>query len=284
MPYIGADVEPLHIPNPLPFQSRYVATNGKLGKAHNVAGRGFGDHHRDWLKQLSCEEIGDLWRVVSRSVRPKLPAQRFPDSRILFSYGSNINLDALNRGRQFAISLLPLETRDSDGLEPFQGKIIALSTSLPMRSQSFVGRFFMMKRVAVPAILAVSAAVLFVTLSVAQSDKPAKSGMNMGDTPATQPSGKLTKMESPKRVCMVTNKAFEDDQIAVEVGGKTYYGCCEMCKGRLTSDAKLRSAVDPVSQKPVDKAEAVIAADSKGKVFYFENDENLAAYNAKVAK
>jgi len=28
----------------------------------------------------------------------------------------------------------------------------------------------------------------------------------------------------------------------------------------------------------------VIAADSKGKVFYFENDENLAAYNAKVAK
>ena len=73
-------------------------------------------------------------------------------------------------------------------------------------------------------------------------------------------------------------------QIAVEVEGKTYYGCCEMCKGRLTSDAKLRSAVDPVSQKPVDKADAVIAADSKGKVFYFENDENLAAYNAKVAK
>jgi len=142
----------------------------------------------------------------------------------------------------------------------------------------------MMKRVVVPAILAVSAAVLFVTPAVAQSDKPAKPGMSMGDAPATQPSGKLTKVDSPKRVCMVTNKAFADDQIAVEVEGKTYYGCCEMCKGRLTSDAKLRSAVDPVSQKPVDKADAVIAADSKGKVFYFENDENLAAYNAKVSK
>jgi YHS domain-containing protein len=141
-----------------------------------------------------------------------------------------------------------------------------------------------MKRLMVPAILAFSIAALFMTLSVAQSDKPAKPGMSMGDAPATQTSGKLTKVESPKRVCMVTNKAFADDQIAVEVEGKTYYGCCEMCKGRLTSDAKLRSAVDPVSQKPVDKAEAVIAADSKGKVFYFENDENLAAYNAKVAK
>jgi hypothetical protein len=106
----------------------------------------------------------------------------------------------------------------------------------------------MMKRVVVPAILAVSAAVLFVTPAVAQSDKPAKPGMSMGDAPATQPSGKLTKVDSPKRVCMVTNKAFADDQIAV------------------------------------DKADAVIAADSKGKVFYFENDENLAAYNAKVAK
>jgi YHS domain-containing protein len=127
-------------------------------------------------------------------------------------------------------------------------------------------------------------AVLVALPTMAQSDKPAKSGMAMGDAPAAQPAGKLIKVDSPKRVCMVTNKAFPDDQIAVEVEGKTYYGCCEMCKGRLTSDAKLRSAVDPVSGKAVDKAEAVIAADSKGKVFYFENDENLAAYNAKIAK
>lgn len=137
---------------------------------------------------------------------------------------------------------------------------------------------------ALSAILSVLAAVLFAIPAIAQADKPAKPGMSMGDAPATQPSGKLSKVDSVKRVCMVTNKAFPDDQIAVEVEGKTYYGCCEMCKGRLTSDAKLRTAVDPVSQKTVDKADAVIAADSKGKVFYFENDENLAAYNAKVAK
>jgi len=131
-----------------------------------------------------------------------------------------------------------------------------------------------------------TASFLFITafsLS-AQTDKPAKPGMNMGDSSAAQPSGKLTKVDDHKRVCMVTNKAFPDDQIAVEVEGKTYYGCCEMCKGRLASDAKLRTATDPVSGKPVDKSEAVIAADTKGKVFYFENDENLAAYNAKVTK
>jgi YHS domain-containing protein len=142
----------------------------------------------------------------------------------------------------------------------------------------------MTKKVVVPAILVVSAAMLLVMPVLAQSDKPAKPGMSMGDAPAAQSSGKLTKVDDHKRVCMVTNKTFTEDQIAVDVAGKTYYGCCEMCKGRLTSEAKLRTAVDPVSQKSVDKADAVIAADSKGKVFYFENDENLAAYNAKVAK
>jgi YHS domain-containing protein len=142
----------------------------------------------------------------------------------------------------------------------------------------------MTKKTAFAAILTMSVALWFAVPALAQADKPTKPGMSMGDAPATQPSGKLTKVDSPKRVCMVTNKAFPDDQIPVEVEGKTYYGCCEMCKGRLTSDAKLRTAVDPVSQKPVDKADAVIAADSKGKVFYFESEENLAAYNAKVAK
>jgi YHS domain-containing protein len=142
----------------------------------------------------------------------------------------------------------------------------------------------MKRQFVVATVLTLSTAMLSAVPTLAQNDKPAKPGMSMGDSPSPQPSGKLTKVDSPKRVCMVTNKAFPDDQIPVEVEGKTYYGCCEMCKGRLTSDAKLRTAVDPVSQKTVDKADAVIAADSKGKVFYFENDDNLVAYNAKIAK
>jgi YHS domain-containing protein len=98
-----------------------------------------------------------------------------------------------------------------------------------------------------------------------------------------KPSGKLTKVE-PKTVCMINEHAMGKDQIPVEVEGKTYYGCCEMCKKALTTDATKRMSVDPVTGKPVDKAKAVIAAQEDGRVFYFESDETLAKYNAPFAK
>ncbi|MES1243823.1 MAG: hypothetical protein ABUT39_19615 [Acidobacteriota bacterium] len=81
-----------------------------------------------------------------------------------------------------------------------------------------------------------------------------------------------------KKVCMVNNQVFEKDQIPVTVEGKTYYGCCEMCKERLTKDAAMRSAVDPVSGKTVDKATAVIGALPDGKVLYFESETTFGQY------
>lgn len=81
-----------------------------------------------------------------------------------------------------------------------------------------------------------------------------------------------------KKVCMVNNQVFEKDQIPVQVEGRTYYGCCEMCKERLAKDAAARQAVDPVTGKTVDKAKAVIAALPDGKVLYFESVETLAKY------
>lgn len=84
-----------------------------------------------------------------------------------------------------------------------------------------------------------------------------------------------------KRVCMVTNTRFDKDQIPVAVGGETYFGCCEMCKGRLASDATVRHAVDPVSGKTVDKAKAVIGAKPDGKVMYFESEKTFAAYQKR---
>jgi YHS domain-containing protein len=98
-----------------------------------------------------------------------------------------------------------------------------------------------------------------------------------------QPTGTLTKVE-PKTVCMINEHAMGKDQIPVEVDGKTYYGCCEMCKKALADNADKRVATDPVSGKQVDKATAVIAAQEDGRVFYFENDANLAKWNAKVKK
>jgi YHS domain-containing protein len=83
-----------------------------------------------------------------------------------------------------------------------------------------------------------------------------------------------------KYVCMINNQRFNKVQIPVEVEGRTYYGCCEMCKGRLSGDPKSRVAIDPVSGKEVDKAKAVIGANADGEVFYFENAENLKRYKA----
>jgi len=57
-----------------------------------------------------------------------------------------------------------------------------------------------------------------------------------------------------KYVCMITNKLFTDEQIEVDVEGKRYFGCCEMCKSKLQGDVTSRQAQDPVSGKTVDKA------------------------------
>lgn len=100
------------------------------------------------------------------------------------------------------------------------------------------------------------------------------------DPDAAKPAGALTKVE-PKTVCMINEHAMGKDQIPVEVDGKTYYGCCAMCKERLAKDASSRVATDPQTGKQVDKAKAVIAAQEDGRVFYFESDETLAKWNAQ---
>lgn len=87
-----------------------------------------------------------------------------------------------------------------------------------------------------------------------------------------------------QKVCMVTNMLFPRDQIPVQHSGKTYYGCCENCKETLAKDAASRSAIDPVSKKQVDKANAVIAAREDGTVIYFENKKNFEKYRISGGK
>lgn len=84
-------------------------------------------------------------------------------------------------------------------------------------------------------------------------------------------------------VCMVTEAHFDKPQIPVKVGNKTYYGCCDGCKKTLTESKEARTAVDPVTKMNIDKATAVIAANSKGNVLYFENKKNFETY-IKTAK
>lgn len=91
----------------------------------------------------------------------------------------------------------------------------------------------------------------------------------------------LTKAET-KYTCMVNNTVFSKDQIPTVVDGKTYYGCCEMCAGKLAKNAAIRKAFDPVSGKGVDKATAVIGRDKEGKAYYFESEKNLMAFSPEA--
>lgn len=98
--------------------------------------------------------------------------------------------------------------------------------------------------------------------------------------PAMQSQAQQWQKVDNKKVCMVTDMVFPRDQIPVQVGSKTYYGCCENCKATLGKDEKVRFAIDPVSGKKVDKSTAVIAAGPDGSVAYFENDANLEKFIA----
>ena len=80
-------------------------------------------------------------------------------------------------------------------------------------------------------------------------------------------------------VCMVNNAYMGKPQIPVPVNGKTYYGCCQMCVGKLNNEETARSGTDPYSNKKVDKTEAYIVLMKKeGEVAYFESEENYSKY------
>jgi len=75
----------------------------------------------------------------------------------------------------------------------------------------------------------------------------------------------------PGIVCMVTDKVMGKPQIPVDVGGKTYYGCCKNCVGKLKGNPSIRNAKDPVSGKIVDKSGAFIVEGAQGEAIYFES-------------
>lgn len=104
------------------------------------------------------------------------------------------------------------------------------------------------------------------------------SAFTQADNSNQQTSSSLTEVDS-KYVCMVTNQLFVKEQIPIEVEGKTYYGCCEMCKAKIKNNPQSREATDPVSGNKVDKAQSVIGASADGSIYYFESEENLEKFN-----
>jgi len=89
----------------------------------------------------------------------------------------------------------------------------------------------------------------------------------------------LTKAD-PQYISMINNELFNKKQIPVNVNGKIYYGCCEMCEETLRNKPESRIAIDPVSGNEVDKATAIIGSDAEGKAYYFENENNFNKYQS----
>jgi YHS domain-containing protein len=83
-----------------------------------------------------------------------------------------------------------------------------------------------------------------------------------------------------KHVCMIHDRAYSQAQYPVALSGHTYYVYCNDCKAKLNQNAALRTAVDPVTGKRVDKATAVVGVKPTGEVLYFESDATLAKYAA----
>lgn len=86
------------------------------------------------------------------------------------------------------------------------------------------------------------------------------------------------KVVESDKVCMVNDRYFGIKQIPIEVEKKTYYGCCAACKTRLSTETEVRYSKDPIGGEKVDKALAVIAANSEGNIKYFANQDNFKKF------
>lgn len=88
----------------------------------------------------------------------------------------------------------------------------------------------------------------------------------------------LERVSDASQVCMVNDQYMGKPQIPIEIDGRTYYGCCPMCKERLATQATARIGKDPVTGNEVDKSLALMVKDATGKILYFENEQSLRRY------
>ncbi len=87
------------------------------------------------------------------------------------------------------------------------------------------------------------------------------------------------------KVCMVNDAFMGVRQIEIPVGGKIYYGCCEMCVDKLNNNLdSVRYSIDPFTGEAVDKAEAYIVLKSKetSEVYYFRSEATYLQYKEKI--
>jgi hypothetical protein len=86
---------------------------------------------------------------------------------------------------------------------------------------------------------------------------------------------------SHSKICMVDD-IYQGDYptLPLTLNTRTYYGCDVKAINSLTNKLELRTALDPVTNREIDKASAIIAIHPKrdGKVLYFESMESFNQY------
>ena len=136
---------------------------------------------------------------------------------------------------------------------------------------------------------------LVLVLSIAfvgckNSQEENKDQMTLEEAPATQEKKEILASNYQlgdhipnELVCMVNNAYMGTPQIQVPVGGKTYYGCCDMCVGKLNNDENARMGIDPLSGKMIDKSQAyIILSNENGAVAYFESEDSYKKYKNQL--
>lgn len=89
------------------------------------------------------------------------------------------------------------------------------------------------------------------------------------------------RVSDTSKVCMVNDRVMGQAQLPVRVDGRTYYGCCAACVGRLNEDRKARVSTDPVTGRDIDKSEAVILRGESGEALYFESEDTARRYRGR---
>lgn len=122
----------------------------------------------------------------------------------------------------------------------------------------------------------------FCGLAACTGGSPQEAAPSAAEVPSTAlpTAGRLTLIPDANQVCMVNDQFMGRDQILVEFEGRNYYGCCAGCVTRIQTDPSVRSAIDPVTGREVDKATAVMAQDPEGNVQYFESRATFAQFGS----
>ncbi|MGV8946304.1 MAG: hypothetical protein ACOH1N_07740 [Lutibacter sp.] len=131
-------------------------------------------------------------------------------------------------------------------------------------------------------ILAFSIIVLITSISCSNPKKEIKN-VAQKETVTLQENSSEAKKDAKLKsslVCFVNNKFMGIDQIPVEVEGKTYYGCCPDCVGKIKTLREVRYATDPLTGAEVDKALAyiVMAPQGNNDILYFESEQTYIDY------